>query len=335
MIWLTWRQARTQTLVAIAALAVVAVTLLITGINLAHLYDSSGVASCTANCDQIRANFLFDAHSGFIGIVYNLSIILMFVVPPVIGVFWGAPMMARELESGTYRLVWNQSVTRTRWLAAKLLGVGLVGVAVTGLLSLAISLWWAPVDNIGLDRLLPTEFATRGVVPLGYAAFAFVLGVVAGMVIRRTVPAMAVTLAVVAAAQILMPTVIRAHLIPPVHKAVALDTQHLRGFGISDDGNQMRVMGSYDEPGSWVLSITTVKPDGTEFTGPANQQACNRDSSPRDCLNWLTTLNLKQDVTYQPASRFWPLQWVEGGLFAGLAALMALFCFWWVRRRLA
>jgi hypothetical protein len=173
------------------------------------------------------------------------------------------------------------------------------------------------------------------VVPLGYAAFAFVLGVVAGMVIRRTVPAMAITLAVVVAAQILMPTVIRAHLIPPVHKTVALDTQHLRGFGISDDGNRMRVIGSYDEPGAWVLSITTVKPDGTEFTGPANPQACNRDLSPRDCLNWLTTLNLKQDVAYQPASRFWPLQWVEGGLFAGLAALMALFCFWWVRRRLA
>lgn len=335
MIWLTWRQARTQTLVAMAALAVVAVTLLVTGINLARAYDSSGLVGCTANCDTLRDAFLNDARTGFTGIVYNLAIVLMFVVPPVIGVFWGAPLMARELESGTYRLVWNQSVTRTRWLAVKLLGVGLVSVAVTGLLSLAVSWWASPVDKVSLDRLQPNEFATRGVVPLAYAAFAFVLGVVAGMLIRRTVPAMAVTLAVVAAAQILMPTVVRAHLVPPVHKTVALDTQHLNGFGMSDNGSRMRVFGSYEEPGAWVLSNKTVKPDGTEFTGPANLQACNRDASPRDCLNWLSTLNLKQSVTYHPAGDFWPLQWVETGLFGGLAVLMALFCFWWVRRRLA
>ena len=335
MIWLTWRQARTQTLVAMAALAVVAFILLVSGIDLTHLYDSSGLASCTTNCDSIREAFLDDARSGFTGTVYSLSIVLMFVVPPLIGVFWGAPLIARELESGTYRLVWNQSVTRTRWLAVKVLGIGLVSVAVAGLLSLAVSWWASPLEKVSLDRLSPSEFATRGVVPIAYAAFAFVLGVVAGMLIRRTVPAMAVTLVLVAATQVLMPTVIRAHLIPPVHKTVALDTQHLKGFGISDRGERMRVRGSYDDPGAWLLDITTVNPDGTEFIGPANAAACSRDNSPEDCMEWLASLNLKQSVTYQPASRFWPLQWAETGLFAGLAALMALFCFWWVRRRLA
>jgi ABC-type transport system involved in multi-copper enzyme maturation permease subunit len=335
MIWLTWRQARTQTLVAAAALAVVAVTLLVTGLSLVHLYDSSGLVGCTANCDPLRDTFLNDAHNGFTGTVYNLTQILMFVVPPVIGVFWGAPLMARELESGTYRLVWNQSVTRNRWLAVKLAGLGLLSTAVAGLLSLAVGWWAAPVDRVSLDRLSPGLFTARGVVPLAYAAFAFVLGVVAGMLIRRTVPAMAVTLVVVAAAQILMPTVVRAHLIPPVHTTVALDTQHLKGFGISDNGRRMEVRGSYQEPGAWVLNVTTVRPDGTEFTGPANQQVCNRDSSPKACMDWVASLNLKQSVTYQPASRFWPLQWAETGLFAGLAALLALFCFWWVRRRLS
>ena len=335
MIWLTWRQARTQTLVAIAALAIVAVTLLVTGLDLVHTYNSSGLVGCTTDCDTIRQTFLDDVQGGLTGTVFGLATALMYVVPPVIGVFWGAPLMARELESGTFRLVWNQSVTRTRWLAAKLLGIGLVSVAVTGLLSLAVSWWAVPIDKVSLDRLQPNDFASRGVLPLAYAAFAFVLGVVAGMLIRRTVPAMAVTLAVVAAAQILMPTVVRAHLIPPQHKTITLDTEHLKGFGISDRGQRMEVRGAYSDPGAWVLDIKTVRPDGTEFTGPANEQACNRDTSPKNCIDWLASLNLRQSVTYHPAGDFWPLQWAETGLFAGLAALMALFCFWWVRRRVS
>ena len=64
----------------------------------------------------------------------------------VVGVFWGAPMIARELEAGTSRLVWTQSVTRTRWLATKL-GVAGVGAAVVGLVGLVLTWWCAPIDD--------------------------------------------------------------------------------------------------------------------------------------------------------------------------------------------
>ena len=41
-------------------------------------------------------------------------------MPALIGAFWGAPLITREFEAGTFRLAWNQSVTRARWLAIKL-----------------------------------------------------------------------------------------------------------------------------------------------------------------------------------------------------------------------
>ena len=57
-------------------------------------------------------------------------------------------------------------------------------------------------------------FDARGIVPIGYAAFAFALGVTVGMLVRRTVPAMAITLAVFVAVQVAMPLLVRAHLMP-------------------------------------------------------------------------------------------------------------------------
>ena len=108
----------------------------------------------------------------------------MIVVPGVIGVFWGAPLVARELETGTYRLAWTQSVTRARWIAVKLGVVGLASMAAAGLLSLMVTWWSSPIDRVNMT--LYTSFDQRGIVPIGYAAFAFALGVLAGVLIRRT-----------------------------------------------------------------------------------------------------------------------------------------------------
>src|SRR5262249_37291358 len=134
-------------------------------------------------------------------------------------------------EAGTFQLAWTQSVTRTRWLAAKL-GVGtLAAIATAGLFSLLLTWWSGPIDtaapfakgnSITFLRLGFVLFPTRGITPLGYAAFAFALGVTAGGLIRRTVPAMAATLAAFVSIQIAWPIWVRPHLIPPAHKLVAL-----------------------------------------------------------------------------------------------------------------
>src|SRR4029453_7285318 len=72
---------------------------------------------------------------------------VVLLLPALIGLFWGAPLLARELEAGTHRLVWNQSITRTRWLAVKLAVTGLAAMTAAGLGSLVVSWWANPIEK--------------------------------------------------------------------------------------------------------------------------------------------------------------------------------------------
>jgi ABC-type transport system involved in multi-copper enzyme maturation permease subunit len=334
MIWLTWRQFRTQLWIAVVGLVAVAVTLTLTGRDIAHMYADSGLSTCRGDaCSALANSFLTQARSGATGLLLYGSVGLLYVVPALIGVFWGAPLVSRELEAGTHRLVWNQSVTRYRWLAVKLAGLGLASMATAALLSLSVSWSAHRVDQFALNRIEPLMFAARGIVPIGYAAFAFVLGVTVGIIIRRTVPAMAVTLAVYAGCVIAMSVWVRAHLLPAKHSTVPFDVKAIHNFTLSQ-GGEMRVQGTPDLPGAWILSNRTITPTGQTFHGPANPAVCGPQASPKACMDWVGTLGLRQDLTYQPASNFWPLQWAETGVFLALAAVLVAVSFWWLRRRI-
>jgi ABC-type transport system involved in multi-copper enzyme maturation permease subunit len=148
MTWLTWRQFRAQAITALAALALFAILLAVTESHLASLYQASGIAGCHADsCARLASTFLVRLSSGTgfsllpVGanayvIVYFLSILVVLAAPAIIGIFWGAPLIARELETGTSRLVWNQSITRTRWLTVKLTLIRAAAMAVTEAFSL-------------------------------------------------------------------------------------------------------------------------------------------------------------------------------------------------------
>lgn len=206
MIWLTWRQFRGTAAITAAALALLAAILLVTGPGLADEY-STGIAACGSDCGDFVKAFFTDHQGEFLAVTA-----VALVLPALIGLFLGAPLITRELESGTHRLVWTQSVTRTRWLAVKLGLVGAAAVAAAGLGSLGVDWWSGPIDKSAGDdfaRMEPLLFAARGIVPIGYAAFAFAVGATVGLLIRRTLPAMAATLAVFLVVQIAMPTLVR------------------------------------------------------------------------------------------------------------------------------
>jgi ABC-type transport system involved in multi-copper enzyme maturation permease subunit len=255
----------------------------------------------------------------------------MYLVPALIGIFWGAPLIAREVETGTHRLAWNQSVTRTRWLVTKLAIIGGASVATVGLLSWAITSWAHRIDEANGDRIKPLIYGARGVVPISYALFAFVLGVTMGMIIRRTVPAMAATLAIYIGAVAAMPMWIREHLTSAVHATPALDLGRLRGIGLTTNGT-LRIFAEAPA-NAWVLSNHVVSSTGQAITG--NPQYCSPSASPATCQQWLGTLGLRQDLTYHPESHFWSLQWAEAGIFLGITVLLVGFCFWWIRRRVS
>ncbi len=211
-------------------------------------------------------------------LLYFVGQVLLYAVPPVIGAFWGAPLISRELETGTHRLVWSQSVSRQRWLATKLGLTGLAAIAITGVLSLAVTWWSDPIDdavnagqesNTYLPRMFPAVFSARGLVPIGYAAFAFALGVAVGLVIRRTLVALAVTLAAVILIQVLTPTLIRPNLMAPTESYLTVSLDNLRGFMLSGDTKPPQVKAIEVASGSvaaWKLSDQTVDKNGNKVT---------------------------------------------------------------------
>ncbi len=334
-------QFRSQALAALAALLTVAVVLVITGAQVNHLYAASGLASCRpgGGCPALASALLARLHAdGAFGVVYWAGIFALYFVPAIIGMFWGAPLIARELEAGTFRVAWTQSVTRTRWLAVKLGLAGLASMAAAGLLSLMVS-WWArqvdPLDPFGMNRLQPAMFSARGIAPIGYAAFALALGVTAGMLIRSTVAAIAATPVVLGLVEGAMIGWIRPRLIAPVRATMPLNLATVQAAGSragAPADNNLLVNAPVTEPGGWVYSSQVLSAAGRTSLGP-EPHACVSGST-QACNAALGQLHLLQTVTYQPASRFWPLQWAETAVLAGLALLLAGFCFFWIRRRL-
>jgi ABC-type transport system involved in multi-copper enzyme maturation permease subunit len=332
MIWLTWRQFRGQALIAVAALAALTIYLVILGLRIRHSYEVNvDCAGCAlSDARETLQNEYFGA--------LLLTGFLVVLVPALIGAFWGAPLIAREIETGTHRLVWNQSVTRTRWLAVKLAFVALAGVALTGALSALLTWAASPYDKLLDGRFDPLVFPTRNIVPLGYAVFAVVAGIAIGLLARRTVPAMAITLAAFAALQILLPTAIRPHLQKPVTETVALNAdtkvQQFRSGG--DKDTRVSIAGYANAvPGAWVLSGSTPLLDaaGNQVTRD-HISRCMTGDFDKD-MACLAKQDLHFTVTYQPADRYWTFQWLEFAAYLILAGLLAGFAFWRIPRGLS
>ncbi len=342
MIWLTWRQFRAQTLVAAAALALTAVLLGLTGLRVAHLYDTSGASNCAANhdCGAVTTTFLNAVNASLGNHLPLLSGTTLIVVPVILGIFWGAPLVTRELEAGTHRLVWSQSVSRTTWLAIKLGVIAAVSMATSGVFSLLVTWSASPIDKVNQNLLQPSVFSERGIAPIGYAAFAVALGVIAGMLIRRTVPAMAVTLVVFTVIQFGM-RALRQYLLTPVRLISAIGRTGVQHG--ADGAAHTILMGNANIPGAWVLSTQVINATGRVVGGstlPAagngSARACAGPHEPaRACFAHLASSGYRQLVIYQPASRFWASQWYETAIFLALAAGLAGFCFWWIRSRMS
>jgi hypothetical protein len=330
MIRFAWHRFRIQALVALGALAVLAVVLAITGIQLAHAYDAA-VAACRPRrvcASEPGSAFSFPSNSELT--LANALDTLVVAVPGLIGMFWGAPLIAREFETGSFRLAWTQGVTRTRWLAVKLGVAGVASMSAAGLLSLMVTWWSSPIAAVHGGRL--SSFHSSGVAPVGYAAFAFALGVAAGLLIRRTLPAIAVTLAVFVAVTFAFPVWVRPHLIPPAQATVTLSAASINGFEFSPDHRALLVQTAPpDIPGAWILSSQLTTPDGRPASAVPVTAACGPNASGNSCQAYIESLHLRQAVTYQPASRYWPLQWYETGIYLAVALALAGFCLWWIR----
>ncbi len=353
MIRLTWRQFQYQAAVAVALLVAVLILFATTRGNVDHLYTvfTKANALCRNNPDCPGVGIQLSRLDQLLELIGTALV----VVPALIGVFWGAPLIAREFENGTHRLAWTQSVTRTRWLASKLAVVGLASVVATGLLSLLVTWWQSPIDRAHMDRFGSGLFGMRNITPMGYAAFGLVLGVVFGLLIRRTLPAMAATIFSFLAVRMTFTYVVRPNIFSPRHKTFALDPNNM-GFGSTNGGPATLMPNSPNLPNAWVYSTHVVDSAGNALTPATVATTCPtlpfpsghpapigtstriRVAAPggvqdalHDCVTKLSA-TYHQVVTYQPANRYWTLQWGETVVYFAAAAAIAAFCFWWIRR---
>ena len=347
MIWLTWRQFRAQAITGLAVLAAAAIYFLVTGLGMHHTYTAD-LATCAPQDD---CGTILSQLQGSYNAEFNLTQLLVFLAPALIGIFWGTPLIGRELETGTHQLAWNQTVTPTRWLAVKLAGVGAASIATAGLLGYLLTWWAGPLDQIAASRFSAMTFSTRDIVPLGYAAFAFALGTTLGLLLRRTIPAMAITLAVFVGIQILVPTTIRPNLLPsttvtfPVDQATA---SQIGGVYTQGGGSEIYLAGLPAPQGAWILSNPPIEDSSGQVVAASTHPNCfpgfgsagpvpstTKGIEPKvgQIVNCLARYDLHETITYQPASHYWPLQWYETGIFLVLAGALSGTCFWWIRRR--
>lgn len=188
-------------------------------------------------------------------------------------------------------------------------------------------------DQLQGDRFAALNFDSRNIVPLGYAVFAVVLGTITGLLVRRTVPAMALTLAIFAAIQILTATAIRAHLMPPVTTTVVFDAEAMKntdGLMVSETDGWVE---DYIIPGTWSLTSEgqLFNPDGTPFTIKEAKLCMSADRQAARACQFKQNLRFSHE--YQPADRYWPFQWIELSAFIVLTMLLTGFGFWRIRSR--
>lgn len=303
MLWLSWRQFRAQAALAFGATVIVIAALVATRGHVVDTYSNTGDGDLTGFYVWLRL-----LGTALIG------------VPAVIGAFWGAPLLTREFEDGTYRMVWTQSVTRNRWLATKLAVIGVAAVASVAAFALVFTWWSGPIDSTG-NRIGTANFAQRGIVPIGYALFGLTLGALAGTILRRTIPAMAASLTGFFIVRVLIQKVVRTHLIGT--KSVSSPSFTSNGL----DG--------------WIVSMRTVDAAGRTISTKAAENtltaACNITRATPDVDAALATcahnLGIHDIAQVHTSDQFWALQTAELGLFIALAAITAATCFWWLNHR--
>jgi hypothetical protein len=340
--WVTWRLYRGQWAIALALLAAFAAVELVDGLHMAAHWHSLLTTCPKTSAVPDTPQCL---NKNIVSLIGNDLRVLSVIVPAVLGMLWGAPLVAHEMESGMTSFAWTQGVTRNRWLAVKA-GIMLAAAALWAGAVSALVTWWSGPENAQRgEAFMANFFDTQGINPIGYAVFATALGITIGALLRRTLPAIAVTLGGFIGVRALVDSAIRPHLMPTVTTVVSMSS-------------------TWSPPGiSWVYDSATLAPNGQSLTGggpfgvlnfngqvsPFVPQACQKlvaGSDGRiktfgpfgqDTVNafgaCLDKAGFRQYFTYQPGSRYWAFQGIEAGIYVVLAAILLAVTFWVLKRR--
>ena len=339
MTWLTWRQYRVQAAVAALVLAVFATVLLVTGFQMAAQWHTL-LAGCTASrtCASLQ-----EGGTSLGSVLGHDFAILSMLAPVLFGVLVGAPLVAHEFEARTSDFAWAQSITRTHWLAVKV-GWVLLAAAVWGGVIAALVTWWSGPRNAAFANAFQANyFDQQGLVPVAYSVFATALGIAAGAVLRRTLPAIAIVIGGFIGMRLWISQDLRMHFMTPVttYYSVTGNFNPTAGSAILNGG-------LVDKAGQVVTgssgNVMTVMIDGAPSTSlpaacqqliPASANGPNGPSGAtlNAVYGCLQKAGYRQFLSYQPISRYWAFQGIETGIYLAVAAALIAITFYAVRRR--
>jgi hypothetical protein len=306
MTWVSWRLQRSETLLAVAIVALFAALLIPTGITMANAYHNDGLGSCLGSNPGVACGMKIGAFEQRFQSLTQLANWFT-LVPGVIGVMLAAPFIL-DLEHGTYRLAWSQSITRGRWLLGKLATPIVAAVLAAAALALLVTWWRTPDVNIN-GRLQTGSFDTDGTVVLGYTLFALGLALAVGAVWRRSAVAIGVAFAGYFVARVFGDIWLRPRLLSP-------DTATYTGTRQPAFLQHAHVISEWAYIHGHRITTGSFLGGRVQVAEPGNQS------------------HTVWHVVYQPSSQFWPLQLAETGVFTGAAALLVGFAAWWVHERI-
>ena len=322
MLWITWRQHRAAFISVPAVLAAAAIPLVIYGLKAHH--DYTALVNCplnpgnrSATCSQLMTDF-----NSTVWPLANICSLLMQLVPVLLGAFVGAPLLARELETGTFRYAWTQGFGRERQAIAKLALLGLTLAVLAWAFSELFSWFFQPFLWVEQLNQMSTEsvFDTRGLVFPAFTLVSFVIGAFLGMLFRRIIPAMAATLG--------------------AYLAIRLVAWGVRGqyplTVVTGNAKQFIAYGTPSQPGfPWILNTWITGPGGQ----PASQSVLNHFHGNVSASGNQVVASVPKGYTiwtrFFPPSHFWPMQLMEASWLLVLALAFGAATVWLVHRRAA
>jgi hypothetical protein len=317
--WLTWRQHRGEALALTLLVAAIGVILLVLGLPMHDLFPLGAAHCAVPPLDNACRSALTRLQQDY-GYAQSM-LILLNLVPFAIGAFLGAPLLARELEAGTWQLAWTQAVPRMRWLVVKLSALGLLTVVLTAAFS-SLATWYRRPLDLRFGRFQIDSFDVSGIVPVAYALFAFALATATGVLLRRSLPALGATLVAFVAVRVAVAGWLRPHFRTPITliEAIPAGSGYVReGTANIQDG--ILDQGISDAAGNRLSDLAA---------SIVEHKALDAGVEP---TTYLHDHGFHRWVIYQPADRFWAFQFIETGIFVGLTAILLVLIIWRVKRR--
>jgi ABC-type transport system involved in multi-copper enzyme maturation permease subunit len=353
MNWFAWQQHKKQFMIFGILLVLFAALVIPTGMQFWNTYQNALVTcDATDTCGSLADTLFQSKTSGQLMMFMEAAIVLL---PFILAMFLGVPLIAREYAKGTNLLVWTQGISRRKWLGVKLAWVLLATAIIAGAFAALSTWWWRTGNLLFLDKFQPLNFGLQGFAPVAFAIFAVAVGIAFGALFKRTLVAIACTLGLLVVAQIAIPTLVRPHYAKPATYTMPMNTNAGKGGTPPDQAPTPPNAGA-----AWVTSGALKNPAGQalDWDNPPAQcsftrqqimdmreqaerssQRANtggyfsRDSGPMISISCLAQQGYTWHVQYHPSYRYWNFQRIEAALYLALTLIPLSATFLLVQKR--